>query len=258
MGGWVNGVWQWGDFGISGSIEGNNGFDTNILSLRGCLAEFDGWKEGKDEVVWRGNPEKVFSVASFYAFYENLRIPFGPSNRHEEAFGILWKMEVPFKIKAFGWRLLHNRLPMKDLLERRGMSFPLNELKCTFCEYGVESRNHYFFDCWVVKYIWREIASWVGKEDNVEEECLSSFMEWHSYFYRKKAHGRKLNVVWMAITWILWSVRNGWCFRKEPWNVNNIVWNIKILVWKWSFCGKITYPNYSFYEFCMDPIYFLS
>ena len=72
-------------------------------------------------------------------------------------------MDVPFKIKAFGWRLFHNRLPMKDLLVARGMSFPLDELKCIFCGLSVETRDHFFFGCLVVKNIWSEISLWVSK-----------------------------------------------------------------------------------------------
>lgn len=66
---------------------------------------------------------------------------------------------------------------------------------------------------------------------------------------------RKLDFVWFATLWSLWGIRNGICFRQEDWNVNNTVWNIKLLVWRWSFCGKISHPNYSFYEFCMDPFF---
>ncbi|XP_058751967.1 uncharacterized protein LOC131625086 [Vicia villosa] len=175
-----------------------------------------------------------------------------------EAFGLLWKAEVPFKIKAFGWRLFHNRLPMKDLLVLRGMSFPLEELKCTFCGQCVETRDHLFFGCLVVGNIWREIAFWVGKGAFLDEGCLSNFLDWHRYFDSLNVLDRKLDLVWLATTWSLWLVRNGACFRKEAWSVNNIVWDIKNLVWRWPFCGKTTHPNYSFYEFSKDPIYFIS
>ncbi|XP_058725660.1 uncharacterized protein LOC131596952 [Vicia villosa] len=174
------------------------------------------------------------------------------------AFGLLWKLEVPFKIKAFGWRLFLDRLPVKDLLKTRGISIPLDDLKCLFCGNSSESSPHLFFSCLVVQNIWSEIANWVGKGDNIDVECLSNFMDWHLFFGSKKVKVRKLGVVWLATTWTIWLVRNEACFRKEAWNVNNTVWNIKHLVWRWSFCGKITHPNYSFYEFCKDPLHFLS
>ncbi|XP_058778918.1 uncharacterized protein LOC131652934 [Vicia villosa] len=228
-------------------------------------AETDGWQiqetqhiTSMDSVEWIYSEEKVFTVASCYNFYNNLRIHYGPANRNDEAFELLWKLEVPLKIKAFGWRLFRDRLPVKDLLKNRGISIPLDDLKCSFCDNSLESSSHLFFSCLVVKNIWSEIANWVGKGDRVDVKCLSNFMDWHLFFRSKKVKVRKLGLVWLATTWIIWLVRNGVCFRKEEWNVNNTVWNIKHLVWRWSFCGKITHPNYSLYEFCKDPLHFLS
>lgn len=54
-------------------------------------------------------------------------------------------MEVPYKIKAFGWRFFVNRLLTKDLLRNRGINFSLSNSKCTFCDYYLEDRNHSFF-----------------------------------------------------------------------------------------------------------------
>ncbi|XP_058726315.1 uncharacterized protein LOC131597648 [Vicia villosa] len=177
MRGWVNGIWHWGDLGIPRHMAEDPVLAADITSLRTSLVAFYGWKEGKDAVVWLGNSEKEFSVASCYEFYEKLFILYGPPIKNAEAFGLLWEMEVPYKIKDFGWRLLHNRLPMKDLLVKRDMSFPPDDLKCIFCGYYAESRNHFFFGCLVVKYIWKEIGYWIGKEVYFEEECLPNFMD---------------------------------------------------------------------------------
>ncbi|XP_058725634.1 uncharacterized protein LOC131596917 [Vicia villosa] len=228
-----------------------------ISVVKGRLENFDGWSEGKDFVVWHGNSELGFSVASYYAFYERLCIPFGPHKKYKKVFGLVWKMEVSFKIKAFGWRLLHNKLPTKDLLVLRGISFSLDNLNCILGGSCSENRKHFFFGCWVLNKVWSEIAFWVGKEDSREEECWPNFIDWYLYFRSNKVKDRKLGVLWLATTWTLWLLRNGVCFRKDSWSVNNIVWNIKFLVWKWSFCGKITHPNYSFYEFWKEPLFFL-
>ncbi|XP_058759067.1 uncharacterized protein LOC131632311 [Vicia villosa] len=132
MEGWDDGEWKWGDFGVC-----DVGADDFILveeaaTLKGRVEGFRGWLEGKDSVVWGENLDSEFSVASCYNFYDKLRIPYGPSTRHDEAFGLLWKFEVPFKIMEFGWRLFHNRLLMKDLLVVRGISILLDDLKCIF------------------------------------------------------------------------------------------------------------------------------
>ncbi|XP_058734162.1 uncharacterized protein LOC131605881 [Vicia villosa] len=258
MGGWSEEEWRWGDLGLPGSVVDDLVLRGLLLSLKSRLENFNGWSGGKDTVVWNGNSERDFSVASCYEHYEKSFISYGPLIKHAEAFDLLWDMDAPFKIKAFGWRLFHNRLPMKDLLEFRGMSLSSEDLKCIFCGISKESRDHLFFGCLVVKNIWNDIAFWVGKGVCYEEECLSNFMDWHLFFHSKLVLDRKLDIIWFATTWCLWLVRNGACFCKEDWSVNNVVWNIKLLAWRWSFCGKITQPNYSFYEFCKEPLYYLS
>ncbi|XP_058764886.1 uncharacterized protein LOC131638343 [Vicia villosa] len=167
-------------------------------------------------------------------------------------------MTVPFRIKAFGWRLFHDRLPTKNLLMLRGLTFSLDNINCPLCGSGLESSNHLFFGCWVSKKVWNEIAWWVAKGDPEEEESLSSFMEWHNFFHQNYVNERRSGIVWLATTWTLWILRNGVCFRKDNWSVNNTVWNIKELACRWSFHGKINYSNYSFYDFVKDPFRFLS
>lgn len=128
-------------------------------------------------MVWNENKGLDFSVASCYSYHERFQTPYGPPNKCDEDFWLLWKMEVSSKIKAFGWRRFHNKLPTKDLLSLRGISLPLDNLNCILCGVDLENSRRLFLDCWVVKKIRNEIAFWVGIGDRKEEECLLSFME---------------------------------------------------------------------------------
>lgn len=80
-------------------------------------------------------------------------------------------------------------------------------------------------------------------------------MDWHAFFVNNRVEGRNANIVWFATIWVLCATRNGACFRKEPWNVNNVVWSVKWMAWRWSLWEK---NSHSFYEFCMDPVFYLS
>ncbi|XP_058776734.1 uncharacterized protein LOC131651075 [Vicia villosa] len=200
MGGWREGIWYWSNLGISVDFLENGGTRELFCALKERLEGFEGWKEGKDVVTWQDNLSPTFSVASCYNFYENFCIPLGPNNKCDEAFGLLWKMDVPLKIKAFGWRLFLNKLTTKDLLVNRGISLSHDDLLCILYGSCMEDRNHFFFSCSVVKRIWREMAIWVGKKENREEGCLANFMEWHSYFEGNKVRHRKEGIVWLATT----------------------------------------------------------
>ncbi|XP_058726908.1 uncharacterized protein LOC131598309 [Vicia villosa] len=232
MGGWMNGVWSWGNLGINPLVLAEHNLESEMDSL-GVLLEGRGpCNEDGDETVWRAKSDGVFSVASCYKFYVGSRIPYGPFNKYDGALSLVWKSEVPFKIKAFGWRLLVNRLPTKDLLLHRGIIFTVENSKCVFCGVDPESRKHSFFTCSSVKAVWCSMAMWIGKPyGGVEEDCLSGFMDWLSFCKKKKkVKEGKLGVVWLETLWTLWLYRNGVCFLNEVWNVDNTIWSIKFLV----------------------------
>ncbi|XP_058753180.1 uncharacterized protein LOC131626380 [Vicia villosa] len=255
MGGWLQDSWCWGDFGLR--LE-DNVVEAELVRLKDRVETFNGWRHGCDSVTWTEGSSLDFSVSSCYNFYLKFQIPYGPPNVNDGAFGFLWKAEVPFKIKAFCWRLFLDRLPMIDGLVSRGIHFPVDDTFCVLCGKVPENRDHFFFGCLVGTKIWNDIAYWIGKEGMLENKCLPHFMEWHLFFRSCRIRDSKLDVVWLATVWSFWLIRNGVRFRKEAWSINNTVWNIKFLVWKWSFCGEITHPNYSFYDFSKDPLLFLS
>ncbi|XP_058763004.1 uncharacterized protein LOC131636414 [Vicia villosa] len=257
MGGWRNGIWKWGDLGVNlPSLSLEHRMDFNALEelLGGMVVG----GENRDKVEWKGDAGGDYTVASCYGHYASFRIPYGPPNRCDGSLEKIWKMEVPYKIRTFGWRLCVNRLPLKDLLKVRGIEFPLTSLNCVFCGVELEDRKHSFFLCKIVKYIWKEIAFWVDKPYVSEEECLSCFWDWYSFCKGKNLREKKRGVIWLATTWTIWLCRNGVCFRNDEWNVNDMVWSIKYLVWKWNCIGEITYPNSSFYDFSKDPLLFMS
>lgn len=59
------------------------------------------------------------TVASCYRYYAGRNLPYDPLNKNNFALALIWKMVVPYKIKAFGCRLFVNRLLTKDLLVHR-------------------------------------------------------------------------------------------------------------------------------------------
>lgn len=96
-------------------------------------------------------------------------------------------MQVPFKIKVFGWRLFVNRLLTKDLLVIRRVILSVENTKCVFCGIILESRDQSFFMCSMVKVVWREIAIFIGKPiSGLEEDCLPCFMEWYIFCKKRR------------------------------------------------------------------------
>ena len=63
----------------------------------------------------------------------------------------LWKLNVPNKIKVFGWRACHNILPTRDNLMLRKI---VEEDGCMLCSRGAETRIHALWECAVAKDEW--------------------------------------------------------------------------------------------------------
>lgn len=54
-------------------------------------------------MIWEAEPDGLFSVKSCYNLINAKRIPYGPLGEFDKEFSLVWKMDVPMKIRAFGW-----------------------------------------------------------------------------------------------------------------------------------------------------------
>ena len=63
------------------------------------------------------------------------------------------------KIKELQYKILHRYIPTNKLLFQMG-KVPTN--KCTFCEMHIETIEHVFFECHVVRNIWFEVEHRLG------------------------------------------------------------------------------------------------
>lgn len=122
--------------------------------------------------------EGNFLVSSLYLFSTLCRVPHGLRNKFDKVLALICKIEVLFKVKAFGWRCFLNKLLMKDLLLSRGNISTLSDCKCVFCGCTDESLIHSFLTCNVSYLIWREMTYWIGMVDYLVTCSKESFFSW--------------------------------------------------------------------------------
>lgn len=65
---------------------------------------------------------------------------------------LLWKMDIPAKIKNLLWRCLRGILPVRDVFKLRGVNL---DNMCPICSKEKETIDHVFFECVQVQRIWR-------------------------------------------------------------------------------------------------------
>lgn len=141
-----------------------------------------------DNVQWTEGSDGKLSVKSCYNILNSRHIPYGLIGEFDKALSKVWKMEVPTKTKAFGWRCFINRLPTSGALSKRGI-LPYSSSSCVFCCMCKDSGDHLLSLCRNVDLVCREIADWIGFENYQAEGIKESFLKW--CHFGKKAKMRK-------------------------------------------------------------------
>ena len=101
----------------------------------------------EDVVAWHHNRNGFFSVRSAYhcqwihKFGENRVNEQASVVGEEEVWAKLWKLNVPAKIKNFGWRVLHGLLPCRTQGPVQLVMMPVKILS-TYCSCVSEQRRY--------------------------------------------------------------------------------------------------------------------
>jgi hypothetical protein len=111
----------------------------------------------EDFVAWHYSKVGLFSVRS--AYYCQCNYKFGRGNRNENiaegannpVWEKLWSLEVPSKIKIFGWRVLHAMIPCRGVLANRHVG---NLGGCPLCMTSCEDIKHMIFSCPRAREVW--------------------------------------------------------------------------------------------------------
>ncbi|XP_058733550.1 uncharacterized protein LOC131605180 [Vicia villosa] len=257
VGGWRNGVWSWGNFGVSNEHLSVGPIATEMILLQQHISSVSPVCQGLDNVEWVQSLGGRFTVADCFRRINSFRVRSGPRDQFDAAMELVWRIEDPLKVKAFGWRCFINILSTKDHLTRKGI-LPSSNSSRVFCSAVGESALHSLLFCHAAVLVWRDMGERIGLTGLRGMSFKESFFVWFNFCKHNYVTKGKEGVVWLATCWTIWLVRNDIVFRKEKWNVSDMVWRAKALVWKWASIEKIVQSNCNFYEFSRNPMYYLS
>ncbi|XP_075649790.1 putative ribonuclease H protein At1g65750 isoform X3 [Castanea sativa] len=170
--------------------------------------------EKQDNLVWKGSQDGDFHLASAYklARLETTDVQTFHGNW-------IWKLDTLPKIKHFLWLCCHNSVPVKKVLESRGI---IHDACCPLCRNHEETILHTLRDCPVAMNFWQKFGT---------PQSMSSFMhlslaDWLS----TNCLDSKLNqingipwsikIVFPLAVWNLWKHRNNMVFQNSPININ--------------------------------------
>lgn len=225
MSDWVNQQWEWKWLWRCKFFE----WEEELFSeLKGCLDQVSMQQNYPDEWFWKPDSTTSFSVKSSYKVLLKLQVPPSLDQMVSRALGVLWHTSMPSKIQIFIWRLFLDRLPTRELLLRRNIISSLHGVSCAFCFREVESREHRFFTCAFSYGIWTAVLQWFGGVGAFQNGCINHFLQFYEILKGKRVRKVK-NLVWTAVTWALWNMRNNLFFDGGVTDFMFVLNQIKIL-----------------------------
>jgi hypothetical protein len=104
----------------------------------------------EDFVAWHHTKTSLYSFRSGYHCLWDYK--FGRHDRNSDlaeaankpVWDKLWDLDIPSKIKIFGWRILHGMIPCRGVLANRHIG---NDGSCPLCSSGCEDIKHVLFTC---------------------------------------------------------------------------------------------------------------
>ncbi|XP_058725811.1 uncharacterized protein LOC131597115 [Vicia villosa] len=203
-----------------------------------------------DSFRWRINPEKEFSVSSILDIVNDSKSFVWP-NQLSSLLKVMWELKIPPKMHIFAWRFFIEKIPSKDELLNRGVTCILNS-DCVFCGNHPEVFSHLFFNCHVVKEIWTQMYGWLGIEEVLNGVDFLDFGAIQDKV-KNANHRLKINIVWIAIIWCIWLMRNAIIFKGEAFSFDVVCSNTVFLSWRWLSVGYAKFSAIS-YEWFKLPL----
>jgi hypothetical protein len=112
-----------------------------------------------DRWAWNYERNGSFSVRSAYRMIictkkrreDWLEHHVSSSNDESQNWSMLWKTNVPSRVRLFAWRLAHNSLRVADVLHSRNMT---TRPDCQICSAATDSWRHSLLDCNMARCVW--------------------------------------------------------------------------------------------------------
>jgi hypothetical protein len=108
----------------------------------------------EDRIIWRGTKNGIFLIrGAYYLEMENIAQMHGNVSKPDEGrnWKEIWDLKVPNVVKLFLWKALHNLLPTRTNLARKGVT---NDTICPICDREDETVEHILWSCPSSKDVW--------------------------------------------------------------------------------------------------------
>ena len=162
----------------------------------------------QDNLIWKWSLDEDFNLAYAYklARFETL-----DAQTFQGSW--IWKLDTLPKIKHFLWLCFHSSIPVKKVLESRGI---IHDACCPLCRNQEESILHTLRDCPVAMNFWQKFRI----PHNISNFMHLSLTDWLSTNCLDNKLSRINGIPWSIIfplaVWNLWKHKIAWFFKTLP------------------------------------------
>lgn len=192
---------------VLGNGSWNMSYLDNLMSKDLCLSlcsEIPPMENSSDDkIVWGLQSNGSFSVKSAY----NYRI----NNSHRfPIFKLIWRLDVPERVKIFIWLLAHNRIPTRELCNTWFGGFAW----CEICPSSVESSLHILRDCPPAIELWNSLVDF-NCLDNFYALDIKNWVESNLNNLFSSSCNFTWNKIWSVGVWQLWYWQNALVHNRD-------------------------------------------
>ncbi|KAL8554378.1 hypothetical protein ACS0TY_002529 [Phlomoides rotata] len=232
---WVNGVWEW-DFRWIRPLS-----TRNLTSFNEMLIFLDRNKLQQRQVdhwEWIHEHKGQYEVNKAYKIIQARKKGTDTSCRERKSYNKLWKSWAIRKATSTTWKILRNRAATTGNLERRGISFSRDELKCKFCKAQAESISYLFFTCPFSVQLWNKLLNWLGICSALHEDPTKHWLQF-GLCLGGDVLRKATSTIWIAI---------------GTGNVDKEFCSIKSQVWNWMYCKEKRLAHLNLSKWVDNPI----
>ncbi|KAF7838798.1 ribonuclease H [Senna tora] len=167
-----------------------------------------------DKLIWDLTPHGQYEVKTAYNFLSSNS---GSTIHRNVDWKEYWRLKLLYKILILWWKTLHNGLPLRLNLVKRG--YQIDDI-CPFGCVTSESEQHLFKDCQFAKLVW------FGSSLMLRTESITqpSIIDWIDDCFNQAIYSRDSNLIntvqdAILVCWSIYTHRNNFIFQnanKDP------------------------------------------
>jgi len=167
-------------------------------------------------------------------------------------FDAAWLKYVLLKVSVFIWRLLRNRLPIKDNLLRRRVLHHEDIICAGGCGCQ-ETTSHLFFRCDFFGSLWHLVYQWIGIIFTPPESVRDHLHQFGHLAGLPRFTHSFLQVIWHADCWVVWKERNNRIFSHTAKDLETLLESVKFLSFAWLKAKRIP-SAFSYADWWRHPL----